>query len=102
MGGVHPEQFNEDIKLLWIAIDSRCYVQARALALLWLARAPEDATALYYLATANWNLNDRQTAAVLYKRAIANGLSGNMLADAKAKVVQLTTAAAANAATTRE
>jgi len=87
-GGVYPEKFNEETGAVQIAMVYHLYPQVRKLAVAWLARAPDDPRAMYFLACADSHLGNTETASALYKQAITGGLAGDMKADAQAQIRQ--------------
>lgn len=99
LGGVRPDVIDVEVNALPVAINYGLFAQARTLAMLWLARAPRDARAMYYLAVADSNLGDRETALSLYRQAAALRLPADLKSNALNQIQQLTASVATRPST---
>jgi predicted Ser/Thr protein kinase len=88
-GGVRPDKLDEESNAFSVLAAYGLWPQVRTMALLWLSHSPDDPRAIYYLGVAQFNLDDRVTAAALLKRAVAAGLAGDLKQDAEAKLREL-------------
>lgn len=100
LGGIRPEKSPQETLVATTAMICRLYPQLRILSLGWLSHAPEDPTAMYFLAQADANLDDRGTALSLFQRAIARGLTGPSKTEALKQIKLLSPASATQPATT--
>jgi len=92
LGGIFPDKFPEEKLAMLVADAYGLHTQVRTLAYLWLSRAPDDPSAIYYLALADFHLGQRDVALPLFNRVLKTDLPDNFKADARAKITELTAA----------
>jgi tetratricopeptide (TPR) repeat protein len=98
-GGIYPERHGDELMAISVAISYDLYPQVRTLASTWFSRVPDDPRATYFLALAESNLDGRDTALALYRRALVKGLTGDLKTDAEAQIKRLNENAATKPAT---